>query len=624
MFIRKTVSKNKNNVDDKYYTYRLVESYRVGNSVKQRVLLNLGADFNVDQNNWFILATRIEDIIKQRTSLFEMDNNELESLAQQYALRIISLQAQQDTQLGNADYQDIDINSIENINPKTIGAEYLIYETIKELELPNLFDNTLKFTPIASNCAIGTLIAKACSPLSDKMSIEWLRDTSGAGELYNCDYSEISDNSFYRVADTLLSHKEIIEQHLYNKAKQIFGFDETITLYDLTNTYFEGKANSVEKAKRGRSKEKRSDAKIITLAVVLDSSGFIKNSKIFSGNIAEPTTLKTMIDDLKIEITKNDNNQTIFKTNTNSLVVMDAGIASSANIEYLKNNNYEYLVVSRKQSKQFDEEQATTVKADKDNNCVVRAQKIEIRDENNTIEEIELYCHSTQKEKKEDSMQERAQTEFIQSLEYLRDGLTLPKRTKLYDKVLEKIGALKSRYATIAKYYDVTVTKDPSSTNAISLSWNQKIRTDDISAMNGVYCLRTNNTTMDEATLWKTYTTLTDLESVFRTLKTELGLRPIYHKTQKRVDAHLFITTLAYTIIHTIRHKLKSNNIHYRWSTIREIVSSQVRITTTANTRDGSVLYIRQSSLLANEKQKEIYDVLKLNHKAGAKTKIYK
>ncbi|MCI0501758.1 MAG: IS1634 family transposase [Epsilonproteobacteria bacterium] len=624
MFIRKTVSKNKNNVDEKYYTYRLVESYRVGNLVKQRVLLNLGADFNVDKSNWFILATRIEDIIKQRISLFEINNNnELESLAQQYALRIISLQAQQDTQANNADYQDVDINSIENINPKTIGAEYLVYEAIKELELPNLFD-TLKFTPIATQCAIGTLIAKACSPLSDKMSIEWLRDTSGAGEFYNCDYNDISDNSFYRAADILLSHKETIEQHLYNKAKQIFGFDETITLYDLTNTYFEGKANTIEKAKRGRSKEKRSDAKIITLAVVLDSSGFIKNSKIFSGNISEPTTLQAMIDDLKIQITKDENNQTIFKTNTKSLVVMDAGIASEANIEYLKNNNYEYLVVSRKQNKQFDEEQATMVKFDKDNNCIVRAQKVEIRDENNIIKEVELYCHSTQKEKKEDSMQERVQTEFIQSLEYLRDGLVLPKRTKLYDKVLEKIGALKSRYATIAKYYDVTVKKDPNSSNALSLSWNEKIGTDDISAMNGIYCLRTNNTTMDETTLWKTYTTLTDLESVFRTLKTELGLRPIYHKTQKRVDAHLFITTLAYTIIHTIRYKLKAHNINYRWSTIREIVSPQVRITTTANIKDGRVLYVRQSSLLSNEKQKEIYDVLKLNHKAGAKTKIYK
>ena len=621
MFIRRTVSKNKKYDNEKYYTYRLVESYRLEGKVKQRVLLNLGADFTVDKDDWSTLSTRIEDIIKQRESLFEIDK-ELESLAQQYALQIISSQSKQlDTQ--DTDYQNIDINSIKQVNPKTIGVEHIIYETIKELELPNLFTQ-LDLSDIQINSAIGTLIAKTCNPVSDKRSIEWLRDKSGAGELYDCDYKNISNNSFYRAADILLVHKDKIEQHLYNKTKQLFKYTETITLYDLTNTYFEGDATNIDKAKRGRSKEKRSDAKIITLAVILDGSGFIKNSKIFSGNISEPSTLKAMIDDLKIVKTTDVNNKTLFTTNTNSLVVMDAGIASQDNIDYLTKENYEYLVVSRKRDKQFDESASCVVKEDKDNNAIVRAQKVEIKNEDDTIKEIELYCHSKPREAKENSMQNRVQIKFIKSLEYLKDGLTKPKRMKKYDKILQKIGSLKSDNSTISKYYDITVKKDPNTPNAIDISWNEKIGTDDKSAMNGVYCLRTNNITMDEKTLWKTYTTLTDLESVFRTLKSELGLRPIYHKTQKRVDAHLFITTLAYTIIHTIRYKLKSKNINYSWSTIRDVISSQVRITTTANCKDGKVLYLRQSSLLTNEKQKEIYAFLNIKSKAGAKTKIYK
>lgn len=621
MFIRRTVSKNKKYDNEKYYTYRLVESYRLNGKVKQRVLLNLGADFIVDKDNWSILSTRIEDIIKQRESLFEIDK-ELESLAQQYALQIISSQSTQlDTQ--DTDYQNIDINTLKQVNPKTIGAEHIVYETIKELELTNLFKE-LNLTPIAINSAIGTLIAKTCNPVSDKRSIEWLRDTSGAGELYACDYNNISNNSFYRAADILLEHKDTIEQHLYTKTKQLFKYTETITLYDLTNTYFEGDATNISKAQRGRSKEKRSDAKIITLAVILDSSGFIKNSKIFSGNISEPSTLKEMIDDLKIVKTKDTNGKTLFTTNTNSLVVMDAGIASQENIDYLIKENYEYLVVSRKRDKLFDDSSACVVKEDKDGCAIVKAQKVEIKNDKNEIEEIELYCHSKPREAKEDSMQNRVQTKFIESLEYLKAGLTLHRRMKRYDKVLEKVGALKSDNSTISKYYDITVTKDTNSSNAIDISWNEKIGTDDKSAMNGVYCLRTNNTTMDEQTLWKTYTTLTDLESVFRTLKSELGLRPIYHKIQKRVDAHLFITTLAYTIVHTIRYKLKANNINYSWSTIRDIVSPQIRITTTANCKDGKVLYLRQSSLLTNEKQKEIYSVLNTKSMAGLKTKIYK
>jgi len=622
MFIRRTVSKNKKYTNEKYYTYRLVESYRVDGKVKQRVLLNLGSNFNLDKDRWSLLSVRIEDIVKKRKSLFSIDED-IELLAQQYALQLISLSAKSIENI-DEDYKEIDINSIDSVNPKTIGSEHIVYETIKELELPNLF-KSLDFTPIQINSAIGTLIAKACSPASDKKSIEWLRDVSGVGELYGCDYNSISSNSIYRVADTLLKHKDEIEQHLYTKSKDIFQYDETITLYDLTNTYFEGDAKNITKAARGRSKEKRSDAKIVTLAVVLDSSGFVKNSKIFKGNVSEPSTLKEMIDGLSVE-KKDNNNKTLEEVNCKeiiSLVVMDAGIASQENIDYLIENKYEYLVVSRKREKQFDDDKATTVKVDKDDNSIVRVQRVEIKDEDNEIQEIELYCHSKPREAKENSMQQRVQTKFTEALEYLNDGLTQPRRTKKYNKVLEKVGSLKSDYASISKYYTVEVKKDPDSDNALSVVHKEKIGTDDKSAMNGVYCLRTNNTTMDNKTLWKTYTTLTDLEAVFRTLKTELGLRPIFHKTDSRVDAHLFITLLAYTIVHAIRYKLKAKGINYSWTTIRDISQNQIRVTTTAKCKNGQILYLRKSSLL-NEKQKEILNALEISHKAGAITKIYK
>jgi len=626
MFIRRTVSKSKKYDHEKYYTYRLVESYRLDGKVKQRVLLNLGADFTIDKERWSLLSTRIEDIVKNRNSLFECDK-EIESLAQQYALQLISLSAKSIDD-AEEEYKSIDVNSIEHIDPKTVGTEYIVYETIKELALPALFES-LGFTPIQIESALGVLIAKACSPASDKKSIEWLREKSGAGELVGCDYNSISSNSIYRVADTLLNNKEAIERHLYDKTKEIFEYDETITLYDLTNTYFEGEAKHIDKAARGRSKEKRSDAKIVTLAVVLDSSGFVKNSQIFKGNISEPSTLQEMIDDLKVEKIpesqkENKSDQTLpLNKESKSLVVMDAGIASQKNIDYLKESGWEYLVVSRKREKQFDDTKACDVKVDKENNAIVRVQKVEIKDDDGQIEEIELYCHSKPREAKEDSMQSRVQTKFTQALDYLNAGLNKPRRMKKYERVLEKVGSLKSDYASIAKYYTVSVKKDPDSDNALSITYKEKIGVDDKSAMNGVYCLRTNNTTLDEQTLWRTYTTLTDLEAVFRTLKTELGLRPIFHKTSARVDAHLFITLLAYTLIHTIRYKLKAKNITYSWSTIRAITENQIRTTITAKCEDGKILYLRKSSL-PNEKQKEIFDALTLNHKAGVTTKTYK
>ena len=616
MYIIKTVSKSKKDSSKKYYTYRLVESIRIGKQVKRVTLLNLGSGFNVKQEHWSDFSKRIDDIIKQTPGLFELDKD-LENLANQYALQLIASKAKAQTDANSAvsiedKYKEIDTTTIKNSDIKDIGIENIVYETITELKLDTKFKE-LGFTNVQYNSAIGTLVAKIANPGSEAKAYDWLCNTSGINELIGCDYNKISSNSIYRISDKLFSHKEILEEYLYNTQKQIFDYDETITLYDLTNTYFEGGAKGIEKAKRGRSKEKRSDAPIITLAVMLDSSGFVKKSDIFDGNISEPKTFKEMLDKLQVKKEKKN-----LLNSHSSLVIMDAGIASQENIDYLIANQYEYLVVSRKHNKQFDEDKATPVKLDKRDEAIVKAMKVV----NEETGEIELFIHSVAREAKEEAMQKRVQTLFIDKLQYLKDGLALKRRTKKYTKVLETIGRLKEKYPLISQYYSTIVTKDPDSDNAIDISWSEKKTLDNKSAINGIYCLRTNNKTMDEKTLWKTYTTLTDLESVFKSLKSELGLRPIFHQKQSRVDGHLFITLLAYSLIHTIRYKLKQKGINYSWDTIRDILRNQKRITTSMKCRDGSTLYIRQSSEL-NDRQKEIYDALDINHKVGEVAKTY-
>ena len=614
MYIIKTISKSKKDSTQNYYTYRLMESIRIGKKVKKKTLLNLGSEFSVEQTEWATLSTRIDEIIKQTPTLFVIDKD-LETLAQQYALRIISAQAiiEVDTMVSDEDrYKEIDPATIKNSDIKDIGIENILYETIKELKLDTKLQE-LGFTNVQYNSAIGTIIAKIANPSSEAKAYEWLCNISGLNELIGCDYNKISSNSIYRVSDKLFANKEIIEEHLYTTQKEIFDYEETITLYDLTNTYFEGGAEAIDKAKRGRSKEKRTDAPIITLAVMLDSSGFVRKSEIFDGNISEPTTFKEMLDKLKVP-QKDTNLLNAHK----SLVIMDAGIASQENIDYLIANKYEYLVVSRKQNKQFDEAKSTPVKLDKDDNAIVRAMKVV----NEETGEIELFIHSVAREAKEEAMQTRVQTLFIDKLQYLKDGLSLKRRTKDYTKVIETIGRLKQKYPLISQYYSTIVTKDPDSNNAIDITWSEKKTLDNKSAINGIYCLRTNNQTMDEKTLWKTYTTLTDLESVFKSLKSELGLRPIFHQTQTRVDGHLFITLLAYSIIHTIRYKLKQKDIHYSWDTIRDILRNQNRITTSMKCKDNTTLYIRQSSEL-NNRQKEIYDALGIKYRAGDVTKTF-
>ncbi|MDQ7061037.1 MAG: hypothetical protein Q9M43_07780 [Sulfurimonas sp.] len=232
-----------------------MESIRVGKKVKKRTLLNLGSDFNVEQEDWATLSKRVDEIIKQAPSLFTLDKD-LETIAQHYALKIISAQAVVDTTLNDEDrYKEIDTTTIKNSDIKDIGIENILYETIKELKLDAKLKE-LGFTNIQYNSAIGTLIAKIANPSSEAKAYDYLCNTSAINELIGCDYNKISANSIYRISDKLLAHKDDLEKHLYTTQKAIFEYDETITLYDLTNTYFEGGVEGVEKAKRGRSKEK--------------------------------------------------------------------------------------------------------------------------------------------------------------------------------------------------------------------------------------------------------------------------------------------------------------------------------------------------------------------------------
>ena len=163
----------------------------------------------------------------------------------------------------------------------------------------------------------------------------------------------------YRVSDQLLAHRAALEAHLYRQERDLFSLCETITLYDLTNTFFEGTASGNPKAKRGHSKEKRTDCPLVTLALVLDASGFPKRSEVFEGNVSEPKTLEKM---LGISSAPGAVAPT---------VVLDAGIATEENLAWLTEHNYRYLVVSRERHKQFDAEAAVLIRAE--GNTQIRA-----------------------------------------------------------------------------------------------------------------------------------------------------------------------------------------------------------------------------------------------------------
>ena len=180
--------------------------------------------------------------------------------------------------------------------------------------------------------ALGNIIARMAHPGSELATHAWLQQRSALGELIDFDFEAMDLNRLYRASDALYKHREALQDHLFSQAQTIFGFGETITLYDLTNTYFEGVAAGLAKAKRGHSKECRSDCPLVTLAMALDGSGFPRRSRVFAGNASEPATLADMLTGLGAA--------------SGATVVMDAGIATEANLTWLRAHGYHYVVVS--------------------------------------------------------------------------------------------------------------------------------------------------------------------------------------------------------------------------------------------------------------------------------------
>ena len=603
MYIRRTTIKSRRS-GDSYYTYRLVESIRTGHQVRQRTLLNLGRHFEVPKDQWTLFAQRIDDLIRPQEDLVPIElDSKWEGLAQRYSALVIRVKArlEQGAPPQAADYQSVDMNSLDMVRPRSVGVEHVALESLRQIGLDKKLE-ALGFNGPQRMAAIGTIIARMAAPGSELSSSYWLTEHSGLGELVDFDFETLNLMSFYRVSDQLLKHKEALESFLYSRERDLFEFDEVITLYDLTNTYFEGAAEANSNAAFGKSKEKRSDCPLVTLALVLDGSGFPRRSEVFPGNVTESKTLAQLIEALG-------------KKESKSLptVVLDAGIATEENINWLIQNGYYYIVVSRRRHLEFNEDKAVLIKEDGDSR--VRAQRVVDTDTN----EVRLYCHSTQREKTDRGISELSARRFESELDKLACGLHKKRTVKRYEKVLERLGRLKQKYARVAQYYDITIERDEAGDRATAIHWQRNKSIDD--TLPGVYCLRTNQNKWDEDMLWRTYTMLTDLEAVFRSLKSELGLRPVFHQKTHRVSGHLFISVLAYHLVHTIRFQLKASHIHLSWLSLRRELEGQCRVTVELKRADGKTLHIRRATR-PELRQQHIYDALGYSDRPGRTEKV--
>lgn len=601
MFV-KPIAKSDRHGQNKYTYYRLCESYRIGNQTRHRTIISLGelSELSTDQERK-LLADRIEELITGSQSVFGSDlPDAIEQLAQSFYQKIQSNQTLK-TPIADQgkkktepvrDMRTVDLNSVQTEDVREVGAEWLCKQILDQLRLEEFLHHNLEWEEKTTQLAMIHLISKAVYPASEHKTAQWINDNSAVAELFGKDSSKISRFQLYKVCKALYRNKEAIEQYLSSKTNELFDVEDKIILFDLTNTYFEGQKADSEKARYGRSKEKRKDAKLLSLALVINQAGFTKYSKIYQGNIADNKTLIATIQELS---------QHTSQSHCKPCIIIDAGIATEGNLAMLRKQSYQYIAVSRSKLKEYQVKGEPVKLYDK------RKKPIEVKWVSSTKPDSFLYVKSQMKQKKEESMDDQFAARYEEMLKNIAASIHKKGGVKKIEKVWERIGRLKQKYPAMNRYYNIDVQHDKGF--ATKILWSRKPQQNEQEA--GVYFLRTNIENLDEPGIWNTYNTLREVESTFRIIKTDLSLRPVYHQSDENSDAHIFLGVLAYAIVNTVRYQLKFHKINHDWQNIVRIMNTQKLVTTTMLDKAQEKICIRTCSRPTAGAQ-QIYQALKL------------
>jgi len=563
--------------------FRLSESYRDEHGIaRQRMVMGLGRLLELpDFDHKILFLERLNELIKGRPTLFSCKEEKIEQLAQHYYAQL-KLKKKVDVASDVVDDIDtVNLNTLKNKNIREIGAESLCYQALRQLGIDHYLQ-ARGWDDEQVSLAATHIISRTVYPASELKTVSWIKENSAVCELTGYDPEKITKDKLYGISKKLYEEKSGLETHLSRCTNDLFKLQDKIILYDLTNTYFEGRMKNSQIAKFGRSKEMRKDARLIVLAVMINGEGFLKYSDIFEGNTSDCSTLKAVITAL---------NHRAGYTSVKPIIVMDAGIATEDNIKFLKEQQYDYLCVSRSTLKDYKADTGSLPVQiyDKKDQPI---ELLNVRVENNT--DNYLWVKSQAKALKENSMNDQFSERFEEGLRLIQKGIASKGGTKKTDKVWERIGRLKEKYSSTHQYYNITVSDNGKGT-ATSLSFEKKSGVS-MDEKAGIYFLRTSLNGKEEKTLWMIYNLIREIEYTFRVLKTDLDLRPIYHKTDEASMAHLHLGLLAYWLVSTIRYQLKLQGINHRWSEIVRIMNTQKMVTTTIENTKGDTIQIRQCS----------------------------
>ncbi len=570
MFIRET-KKSNSKPGKVFLQYVLVQGSRINGKSKQRNVLYLGSQkFLNDKDLRRKIAKALEEKIYGQLHLetthcyYDGLEDEYKKQVDQWYKKYLKKEKEEQGQplskpadRQTANFEEIDTASIDTDQCREVGAEWLCLNIAKELKIDNLLKSK-GFVQKESDLALLSMISRAVFPASEHKTAQLLEQNSALWELFDTIESSPTRFALYRTAEKLSEHFDEYTDHVYQNTMDIFSLKDTLMIYDLTNTYFEGRKLGSILAKFAKSKEKRSDCRLVSFSAVVNKYGFLRYSKIDQGNISDSSTLMEVIRELK---KKSKSGQ------LGKVVVIDAGIATEENLKVLQKNGEKYVCVSRTHLKDYENHMSEMIKiTDK------RKNKIEIKllDPDGKPDKW-LLVKSEMKKKKEQSILTQSEQKFEEKLTTIQQGIHKKGGTKKINKVWERIGRAKESCKKAHSNYEIKVKEE--NANAVQITWSKKDWTQN--NRSGVYFIRTNLEGMSDENIWEIYNTIREVESTFCCLKTDLRIRPIFHQKDKYSTAHIHLGLMAYQMVAAIRHRLKQNNINHDWTNIVRIMNSQ-------------------------------------------------
>jgi transposase len=413
---------------------------------------------------------------------------------------------------------------------------------------------------------------------------------------------DLAEDALYRNLDRLQRCRVEIEAALAEREKNLFGLEQTVFLYDLTSTYFEGKALANPKAKRGHSRDSRPDCKQVVVGLAVNREGFPLAHEVWAGNRNDATTVEEMLASL-------DRRVGLLPEQT---VVVDRGMSGAANLEKIRARGLHYLVAAQQGERaqwleEFEEEAGfvEVVREPSVRNPFQQKSEIQVK-MRRAAGVTHVLCISSERKEKDRAIRLTHEKRMLADLEKLKLRVAKGKgKGTKPEEVLQSMGRLKERYPRVARYYLMSY-HDKAKRFSYALDQARQAKAE---KLDGSYLLKTDREDLSAEEVWRIYILLTRAEAAFRALKSPLAERPIFHHKEGRVEAHIFLCVLAYHLLISIEKTLLDQSVHTSWATVRETLKTHQVATVVLPTEGGKELRIRKGST-PEPVHRELYDKL--------------